>query len=118
MEKHVPFPSLSDVFGLRLPHLCAAQAHRTLAGVAADAQRQGDRGGHLVLWKGRLDLVVPSVAYGTVTAGVAGVNRHSHPGKAGGQIVAEGRDHGFLGVEHSPHLSIGVQLPPESGGPA
>ena len=26
--------------------------------------------------------------------------------------MAEGRDHGFLGVEHSPHLSIGVQLPP------
>ncbi len=62
--------------------------------------------------EGRLDLVVPSVAYGTVTAGVAGVNRHSHPGKAGGQIVAEGRDHGFLGVEHSPNLSIGVQLTP------
>ena len=80
------------------------------AGVAADAQGQGDQP-HVPLGEGRLDDLLPGPAHRRVPAGVAGEDLHLHPGKPGGQIGPQSLDEGLLGVGHAPDLLVGVQLP-------
>ena len=65
-----------------------------------------------MLREGRLDLLLPRCPGLGVAAGIAAIDPHLQPGKAGGQVVAEGLDHHLLGVDHAPDLFIGVQLSP------